>query len=275
MVGVNTLNTANSGNADFYRVTLLADTKYIKIVCLYSATYLNDICINIAWDEYSSMNGTYAPYKPFVRDLSWISKYFTEGKMRRAGSVSDEIRFNSTTQKWEAVRRVGVVDLGTLNWDAMNSGTSGVWVMMASFNLHATANNIISNITTERYIPASADNVYILSTDKTIAGAYNSYGNYISVYDSDYTTSADVADFKASLQGVMLNYELVEPIVTEIEEIPSLDFDVADYGTEELIVADGVKSAPFLGNIIYTPNALKTLEQVPDILRRLAALENA
>lgn len=158
----------------------------------------SDICINLAWDEYASLNGTYAPYKPFKRDLSWVAQYFPNG-MRRAGSVSDEIRFNSTTQKWEAVKNVEV-------------------------------------------------------------RAY---------------TSGDESDTTLTTDGTNTNYPLATPIVTDIEGIPNLDYDVADYGTEELVVADGVKSAPFLGDIIYTPNAEKTLWQVPDILKRLTALEVA
>ena len=90
----------------------------------------------------------------------------------------------------------------------------------------------------------------------------------------DTTYGEDVVAFKEAMQGVMLNYELAEPIVTEIEETPSMDFDVSDYGTEELIVAEGVQSAPLVADITYAPNALSTIKQVPDILKRLKALES-
>jgi hypothetical protein len=69
----------------------------------------------------------------------------------------------------------------------------------------------------------------------------------------------------------MLNYELAEPIIIPIAEEINLDYDCSDYGSEELI-SDGV-SAPLVADIVYAPNALATLKQVPDILRRLAALE--
>jgi len=158
-----------------------------------------NININLSWNtEYGYLNGTLQPYKPFERDLSWVNKYFPNG-MRSAGSVRDEIRFNSTTQKWEAVQNVGV-------------------------------------------------------------RAYAS---------GDESNSAVIND------GTNTNYALTTPVVTEIEETPSMDFDVSDFGTEELIVADGVQSAALVADISYSPNALSTLKQVPDILKRLKALESA
>lgn len=166
-----------------------------------------NININLSWDtEYGYLNGTYQPYKPFERDLSWVNEYFpatingeTKYGVRSAGSVRDEICFNSTTQKWEAVQNVGV-------------------------------------------------------------RAYAS---------GDESNSAVITD------GTTTNYALTTPIVTEIEEKPSMDFDVSDYGTEELIVAEGVQSAALVADISYSPNALSTLKQVPDILKRLKALESA
>lgn len=166
-----------------------------------------NININISWGtEYGYLNGTYQPYKPFERDLSWISKYFpatingeTKYGMRRAGNERDEIRFNSTTQKWEAVQNVGV-------------------------------------------------------------RAY---------------AEGDAEDTSVTTDGANTNYALATPIVKEIDEIPNMDFDVSDYGTEELIAQEGVQSAPLVADITYAPNALSTLKQVPDILKRLKALESA
>lgn len=166
-----------------------------------------NININISWStEYGYLNGTYQPYKPFIRDLSWVNKYFpatingvTQYGMRSAGSVRDEFRFNPTTQKWEAVQKVGV-------------------------------------------------------------RAY---------------AEGDAEDTSVTTDGTNTNYALAFHYVNEMEEIPNLDFDVSDYGTEELIVAEGAQSAPLVADITYAPNALSTLKQVPDILKRLKALESA
>ena len=245
-------------------------------VCLLNfSTYATNyngqqFCINLSWDEYASMNDTYKPYKSFVRDLSWVAKYFPNG-MRSAGNVADEIRFNDTTQKWEAVQRVGVVDLGSLEWSAMSSASSSVKIMRTFFDLKALATNEVGNITSEKFTPSTADDVYLLTSDKTIAAAYHATGNYIAVYDSEYPTAADASSFKAAMQGVLLNYELAEPIVTEITENVNLDYDCSDYGTEEL-VSDGV-SAPLSANIVYEPNVLATIKNLPNLFARLVQME--
>ena len=85
----------------------------------------------------------------------------------------------------------------------------------------------------------------------------------------------DAEDTSVTTDGTNTNYALAFHYVNEVWEIPNLDFDVSDYGTEELIVEDGVASAPLVADISYAPNALSTLKQVPDILKRLKALESA
>lgn len=236
--------------------------------------YNNDICISLYWPtEYGNLYGTYKPYKPFERDLSWVAKYFPNG-MRSAGNVADEIRFNSTEQRWEAVQRVGVVDLGSLEWSAMSSVSSGVKIMRTFFDLKALATNVIGNITSEKYTPSTADDVYLLTSDKTIAAAYHATGNYIAVYDSEYPTAEDVPSFEVAMQGVLLNYELAEPIVTPITENINFDYDVSDYGTEELIVAEGVESAPLSASIEYSPNVLAILKNAPGIANDVDMLKS-
>ena len=172
---------------------------YFKFYCPIeygSNTYNNDICISLYWPtEYGNLYDTYKPYKPFVRDLSWVAKYFPNG-MRSAGNVADEIRFNSSTQKWEAVQRVGV-----------------------------------------RAYASGDENNNAVITDK-----------------------------------VNTNYALPTPIVTEITENVNFDFDVSDYGTEELI-SDGA-SAPLSADIVYEPNVLAVLKNAPGIANDVDMLKS-
>lgn len=159
-----------------------------------------DICISLYWPtEYSNLYGTYKPYKPFERDLGdIIAKYFTDGIMRSAGSVRDEIRFNSSTQKWEVVQRVSV-------------------------------------------------------------RAY---------------TEGDENDTAVTTDGTNTNYALATPDVKEMDEIPNFDFDVSDYGTEELIVAEGEQSAPVVADIEYSPNVLAVLKNAPGVANDVDALKS-
>lgn len=181
-----------------YQFTTPSNCAFIKLDS-WGTTYNNDICVNIAWDEYSALNGQYKPYKPFERDLSWLAKYFPNGRMRRAGNVADEIRFNSTTQQWEAAQKVGV-------------------------------------------------------------RAYQ---------------SGDEADTTVTTDGKNTNYALATPDVKTITEDVNLAYDVADYGTEQLIVAEGAQSAPLSAEVVYEPNVLASIKQVAAMLTRLDALETA
>ena len=227
-----------------------------------------NICIHLCWSEYAHMEDMYEVYKPYVRDLSWIKKYFPNG-MRSAGNVRDEIRYNAVEQRWEAVQRVGVVDLGSLEWRYKSD--INVFIAthlgMKRVEVYPYGNNV--NAVNAKYENAIYYWSSAFTEDKKIAVNYRAESpDSISIKDTDFV---DSNSFKESLQGVILNYELAEPIVTPIDEDINLDYDCSDYGTEELI-SEGV-SAPLVADVVYAPNALSTLKQVPDILRRLAVLE--
>ena len=215
----------------------------------YGATYKNDICINLS--HTGIRDGEYEPYKKSTHDLSWIMKYFVNG-MRSAGSnVRDEIRFNETTQKWEAVQRVGVVDLGSLNWvyiDGYKSFrttdvTDSKYISAYPYGEHLNQTNANGYI---------ADEKGVYGVDKSISVNYAAHTkNSILIRDDAYST---VETFKTEMSGVMLNYELAEPIITEITELVDMNYTVYDFGTEEFII--DVVSTPFVGNIIYQFNAV-------------------
>lgn len=176
-----------------------------------------------------------------------ISSIFPYG-LNKVGSVRDEMYYDSARRTWVAVHRVGVVDLGTLEWSTMSSASSGVQIMRTFLDLKAIANNVIGNITSEKYTPSTADDVHMLTSDKTIAAAYHATGNYIAIYDSEYPTAEDVSSFKAAMQGVLLCYELAEPV---IEDVPFFDsfYNAYEGGTEE-IVAD-IPTTAMAADIAY------------------------
>ncbi len=233
-----------------------------------------NININLSWDEYSHLNGTYKPYKFFIRDLSWIINYFPDG-MRSAGSVRDEIRFNSTTQKWEAVQKVGVVDLGSLPWNIHNFGdeTNQKYAFRGG-NISGGISPVTwtkANLLMPKYTLVQGGNVHNVNYSYGAEYVNANLPCYLKIRDDSYT---DAATFKAAMSGVMLNYELAVPIVTEIVEDINLDYDVSDYGTEELIVEEGKQSAPLNVDVVYQPNALATIKQVPDILKNIKNIHN-
>ena len=196
-------------------------------------TYNNDICINISCDR----NGEYEPYKKGTNDLTWIKKYFQNG-MKSAGNVRDEIRYNEYKKQWEAVQRIGEVDLGSLEW-TLRTGLSKPLLQCATLmdrQLGPVFNAICAKYTTYSETHASAGNVADRIGDKMIA-AYYSQSNtntYIYVADSAYTEDIDIPVFTEAMKGVMLYYELANPIVTPITDIVDMNYVVYENGTEQI-----------------------------------------
>lgn len=200
-----------------------------------STSYNNDICINLS-DP--TINGKYFAHVNGGKDLAVISKYFPDG-MKSAGSVHDEIRYNDDTQKWEAVKRIGITDMGERTW-GYNSEMAIFYAVLSGALIPA------GDCLCKKYV--QADWATVQSTDKTMI-INNLIVKGIHIHDSAYT---DVATFKAAMAGVMLYYELAEPIVTELDaedQSLNLDYDVWNNGTERVEAED--KSAPFNADIFY------------------------
>lgn len=217
-------------------------------------TYNHDICINLSD---ASFNGQYEAYREATEDLSLVAKYFPQG-MRSAGSAHDEIRYNKQSNRWEKVVRIGEVDMGTLSWYRE--------FMVDRYLFYASLEDIkptdistfTSNILQTRY-PFDSSYGTTTQEDKTI----RRYGRFIYIRDDAYT---DAAAFKAAMAGVMLYYELAEPIVTEIEEKDfNLDYSVWNCGTEAAI-AEG-KSSALSADITYGFNAVGLLKQIKAALQ--------
>lgn len=120
------------------------------------------------------------------------SKYFPD-EMRSAGSVYDEINFLSQ----KAIKRIGVVDMGTMDWGS-NPGTypTNSFYSVDFNDAKGNTRNIISN--------GKFNNIYA-----------NDGGMIIAITDSDEKYDSNAA-FKAAMSGVMLYYELKTPVETEI-----------------------------------------------------------
>ena len=235
------------------------------------------ICLHHSYDK------PFMPYEDDVVDLSWIKgiKYlnnddeyvalFPNG-LRSAGEAHDEVRYNRTTKKWEAIKRVGEVDMGSMDWIMGSSSQSNI-VNPVSTSINdvivaPNRNDEKANILCPLYVTDSLDNTYLLKIDKSI-GAGSS--GLLRIYDSQYQNSGSLESFRTAIQGVMLYYELAKPIVVEIpnSENFNLDYLVWDFGTEEAKLI--VPSAPFRADIIYQFNAV---DRIRDNSRRVADLES-
>lgn len=138
------------------------------------------------------------------------SKYFPDG-MKSAGSVYDEINFLSQ----KAIKRIGAVDLGTLNWNYDSTSPSHERFEAGVDGIKLVSGSMKGNLVCSKYTAVSADDIYLHTTDKTIA--VHNIVEQVWIYDTTYT---DAAAFKAAMSGVMLYYELATPVETAIT--PSL-----------------------------------------------------
>lgn len=174
-------------------ITAPGDCRYILIVfrpnAIDTLATFENICVSTV------QTNEYQPYNKYRVNIP-SSKYFPDG-MRSAGSAYDEINFLSQ----KAIKRIGVVDMGTLNWGS-NPGT------------YPTNSFYSTNFT-----GAKGNTTNIISNGKFYNIYANSGGNIIAITDSDEKYDSNAA-FKAAMSGVMLYYELATPVETAIA--PSL-----------------------------------------------------
>ena len=215
-------------------------------------TYKNDICISLSDSDF---NGQYEPYMEASEDLSIVGKYFPSG-MRSAGSAHDEIRYNKATNRWEKVVRIGEVDLGSLVYGKSGIGDNAFYT--------TSLQNIIKS--EGGMMSAIFDLVDGISDTSKCQMSVDSNGTLY----FNYPPITDAAAFKAAMRGVILYYELAEPIVIPIEEKDfNLDYKVWNCGTEQAI-AEG-KSSALAANITYGFNAVGLIKQLRSMIEALSA----
>lgn len=216
--------------------------RYILFFVEGMPTYNHDICIGISGD----WDGYHAPIEA-SEDLSIVAKYFPNG-MRSAGAAHDEIRYNKASGKWEKVVRIGSVDMGTLYWE-LDGGTFYT-VDERYFAKMGLLSSRYTNITSKD----ESMNMYAVN-------------GILRAFNSAYT---DAASFKAAMAGVILYYELAEPIVTEIKEKDfNLDYKVWNCGTEQMVASK--PSSALSADITYGFNAVGLIKQLRSMIAALSA----
>ena len=119
---------------------------------------------------------------------------------------------------------VDSMDLGTLNWNF--NTTSGVGkhfygrVDPAKFKYLGVFGTTVYNVLCSKYRTVSRSSSVFVDKTITIDGA-DTRVSQIQVKDSAYT---DATAFKQAMSGVMLYYELADPIVTDISTLIPDDF---------------------------------------------------
>ena len=217
---------------------------YIKfdLSSAYGTTYKNDISINLSHS--GVRNGEYQPYEEHNLELPEINKYFPNG-MHGIGNAYDEINSDN------AINRIGIVDLGTLNWKEQTNTTYNYKYYYANLqNLKENSGyGNYANAICNKFIQSPA---YPINDKELLNDSFMIYYQANNtIYIRNSLTSLN--DFKNSVNGVLLYYELAEPVVTPLTEPIQLDYWVDDFGVEQ-VISDGI-SAPFSAEVVYQFNA--------------------
>lgn len=205
-----------------------------------------------------------------VSERKWsetLKKYFPDG-LKSAGSAYDEI----TPTK--AVKRIGMLNLGDIDWGQGGGNKKTSWVPK-TFNVKGlivipSALNTAANFGCAKYLASGATLAENQGADKIIGV---NRGGWIYIYDSAYET-ATPEQFKQSLQGVMLYYEMATPEETAYDEL-NLTEQVSEGGTEEAIITDGKTSTPLRAEIVYPIDAYNTIKANKTNIGTLSSLNTA
>ena len=207
--------------------------------------YNHDICINLSDPAF---NGQYEPYRSYIRDWREVmKKYFPDG-MTSLNGVKDF--FNER----KAVRKFGVVDLGSLSY--YKGGN--VWISLIP-DYKTNTPNVYVNAFTTKYTQTIANNE-MSSVDcpnlKFYANAGGQVGG-IGIRDDAYTTAES---FKAAMAGVLLFYELAEPVEDIFEKPLNLTYTVINGGSETSLATEN--STQFEGSIAYNKDYVAVVDEL-------------
>jgi len=187
-------------NAFYVRFTLPPD---------YGNVYKNDIAL------IADSSGTYVPYHRNEHPIPEAIKALP-GYGWSAGTARNYVDYENKRY----VQCVSSVDLGTLNWVAGDSGKVGFQTSQVTGQKLTKNYNILPNIICSKYL-AKTQNAMWGKTSVTGITTNASVDGYVYVNDTSYT---DATAFKQAMQGVILYYELANPIVTDISTLIPDDF---------------------------------------------------
>ena len=221
--------------------TLTNNTQYIKFACFTGDDEASitgvEVCFRLYYD---TPDVAYEPYEEEIVTLPNI-------ELRSAGSISD-VAYSTGGGK----RRIGLVDLGTLNWEYIDS-LGGVF--RATINGLKSNNDFFhkDNLLCEKYEYVARSQ--LSNKDKAFANQINI------VFFRDTTYSGDAATFKTAMSGVYLFYELDTETDITIEENPGWAqyINTNNYGTFEFTSEQDIQ-VPQAYFVRYTANLVEFLD---------------
>lgn len=201
--------------------------------------------------EVGSSKTEYKPYHaPVTHPIP--SSVLAQYPLRSAGSVYDTISWDGS--KWWHTKRCSELDIGSLNYTASETDSSRYTTTKPS-GMKSVANNVIMSQTS----------VYTAIKGDTAIADYAMAVRIVNTSTLQFRNSAytDATAFKTAMDGVMLNYELATPVVTDITDL------MGDAGTD--LIAMAVESGGTLtfaqanGTIFPVPNTIEYTVKISEV----------
>jgi len=193
-------------------------------------------------------NLPYTPYRGLI-DTYTIPSAITSLEGYGQG-INSTVYNNIDFASGKYTKKVGVVDLGSLNWSGANGFFQiGFAVAKQPASTQSTATWLLCSL----YKPDTAQNIYANVNDKRIG--LNPDNSFLQVRDNSYTTASA---FKTAMNGVLLYYELATPVETTITENAPL-LEVESGGT---VVLENEYNQDVPSNIAYYSTLSPIMEMI-------------
>ena len=192
-----------------------SDAFYVRFTLppSYGNAYKNDIAL------IAGSSGAYAPYHSNVYQIPEAIKALP-GYGWSAGTARNYVDYENKRY----VQCVSSVDLGTVNWAINSASIVGEhfygFIDSAKFKRLGAFTTTVHNILCSKYVTVARNSSVFVDKTITLDGDSTAVSQ-IQVKDTAYT---DAAAFKQAMQGVILYYELANPIVTDISTLIPDDF---------------------------------------------------
>ena len=165
--------------------------------------------------EKSSTPTAYAPYHSNVYQIPEAIRNLP-GYGWSAGTARNYVDYENK----KYVQCVGSVDLGTLEWSYRPEQQRFYAIADSITGKFSESFGIVPNIVVAKYDIVCFNDI-TTKTDNMKVSAVKTTNDYITIRNTAYT---DAAAFKQAMQGVILYYELANPIVADISSLIPDDF---------------------------------------------------
>lgn len=215
-------NTAYADDSSLIKkvVGTVANTEYQETVTFTATTDFVSLCglTTMVYDVQLENGDTATNYSPFYQTAYPIPEAIRNlpGYGWSAGTAKNYVDYENK----KYVQCVDSVDLGALNWVAGSTGKVNFQTSQVIGQKLTKSYSIAPNFMCLKYSTKTQDELWGKPNVIGITAAANVDG-FVYVNDTSYT---DVTAFKQAMQGVILYYELANPIITDISDLIPDDF---------------------------------------------------